>query len=146
MARKELIVPSGDFLALLSEAKANAAAPRRPVSPAALDMACDPVSRALGPRLESLGDLDDGSGKGLPRTRPIRLGPAERLCQARGHCVGGAAFAAGGVPGGYLPNPVLLAAGLSSMRPFVAWHACQCNACVLSENLGVQTGCDDAIT
>lgn len=68
MARKELIVPSGDFLGLLSEAKANAAAPRRPVSPAALDMACDPVSRALGPRLESLGNLGDGSGKGLPRT------------------------------------------------------------------------------
>ena len=62
----ELVVPSGDLLALLSEARANAAAPKRRVPPAAPDMARDPVSRAPGP------------GPGRPLARWATRRPASR--------------------------------------------------------------------
>ena len=50
MARRGLVVSLGSLLSLFSEVRAGAAALQGPVTPAALDMARDPISRALGPR------------------------------------------------------------------------------------------------
>ena len=51
MTRKELVIPPSQLFPLLSLARADAAALQGPVTPAALDMARDLVSRVLGPRL-----------------------------------------------------------------------------------------------